>query len=94
MAYGHSIIGILFSIFICALNWAILIRQDNRVQPVFIIGTFSLIVLFVLYCQFISMGLGYKGLLSALFMYNIIYISCWLLFDPYAIEWGRNIIRF
>lgn len=84
MAYGYSIIGILFSIFICALNWAILIRQDNRVQPVFIIGTFSLIVLLVLYCQFISMGLGYKGLISALFMYNIIYISCWLLFNPYA----------
>lgn len=84
MAYSYSIIGILFSIFICALNWAILIRQDNRVQPVFIIGTFSLIVLLVLYWQFISMGLGYKGLISALFTYNTIYISCWLLFDPYA----------
>ena len=90
MAYGHSIIGILFSIFICALNWAILIRQDSRVQPVFIIGTFSLIALVVLYIQFFSMGLGYKGLISALFMYNIIYISCWLLFDPYA----KTITRF
>lgn len=90
MAYGYSIIGILLSIFLCALNWAILVRQDDKVQPVFIIGTFCLIVLLVLYCQFISMGLGYKGLISALFMFNGIYISCWLIFDPYA----KTITRF
>lgn len=30
------------------------------------------------------MGLGYKGMLSALFMFNGIYMSCWLIFDPYA----------
>lgn len=84
MAYEYSIIGVLFSIFICVLNWAIFVRQDERVQPVFIIGTFCFIVLFILYCQFISMGLGYKGILSPLFMFNIIYMSCWLIFDPYA----------
>lgn len=48
MAYEYSIIGVLFSILICALNWAILVR-DERVQPVFIIGTFCFIVLFILY---------------------------------------------
>ena len=90
MAYGYSIIGILYFIFMCALQSAILIRQDSRVQPVFIIGTFSLIALVVLYIQFFSMGLGYKGTMSALFILNGLYCGGYLIFDPYA----KTISRF
>ena len=82
MAIAFSILGILFTIIMCATSWLVLVRQQE-VRSVFIIGVFSLIVLLILHLQFFFMDLMYKGPMAALFIFNITYIACWLVFDAY-----------
>ena len=67
----------------CFASWLIHVQNDE-VQSVFIINVFSLIVLLILQIQFISMGLTYSKGLAALLIFNGVYISCWLFFNPYA----------
>lgn len=83
MAIAFSILGILFFIFMWFASWLILVQNDE-VQSVFIINVLSLIVLLVLQIQLISIGLAYSKGLSALVIFNGVYVSCWLFFNPYA----------
>nr|YP_010437049.1 hypothetical protein NQY40_mgp33 [Ulva meridionalis]UTA96523.1 hypothetical protein [Ulva meridionalis]UTA96581.1 hypothetical protein [Ulva meridionalis]UTA96634.1 hypothetical protein [Ulva meridionalis]UTA96686.1 hypothetical protein [Ulva meridionalis]UTA96749.1 hypothetical protein [Ulva meridionalis] len=83
MAYSFSILGILFFIYMCFASWLTLV-QNNSVQSIFIINVFSLIVLLILQIQFVSMGLAYSKGLAALLIFNGVYTSCWLFFNPYA----------
>ena len=83
MAIAFSILGVLFTIVMCATSWLVLVREQE-VRSVFIIGVFSLIVLLILHLLFFFMGLMYKGPMAALFIFNITYIACWLVFDTYS----------
>nr|YP_009420545.1 hypothetical protein [Ulva pertusa]ASO76197.1 hypothetical protein [Ulva pertusa]ASO76240.1 hypothetical protein [Ulva pertusa] len=57
MAYKFSILGILFSILLCAANWILLVGKDD-VQSVFITNILSFGVLLILCIQFMSMGVS------------------------------------
>lgn len=84
MAYAYSILGILFLIVMCAGSWLALVQNDE-VRFVFIANVFSLLVLLILHIQFTSMGLEYAKGLSALYIYNAIYMGCSsVLFYSYA----------
>ena len=82
MAYANSIFGVLYAIILCANSWLVLVLRDE-VRSVFIICLFSLIVVLILHLQFFSMGLMYKGPMAALFIFNVAYNGCWLIFDRY-----------
>lgn len=82
MASAFSIIGILFSVILCAGNWLLLVQKGD-VQSVFIINVFCLIALLMVHFQFLFMGLVYKGPVAALVVFNLVYSSCWLILDSY-----------
>lgn len=84
MAIAYSIVGILFCIALCANSWLVLELQKD-VKSVFIISLLSLIIILILYVQFISMGLAYKGPMAALLIFNATYIACWIILDRYPI---------
>ena len=75
MAYAYSIVGILFLIVMCAGSWFALVQHDE-VRFVLIINVFSLLVLLIFHIQLTSMGLTYTKGLSALYIYNAIYMGC------------------
>lgn len=85
MAIAFSVLGVLFMIVMCATSWLVLIRQQE-VRSVFIIGMFSLFVVLILDLLFYLMHFTYKGPMAALFVFNIAYIACWLVFDLYPKE--------
>ena len=85
MAIAFSVLGVLFMIVMCANSWLVLIRQQE-VRSVFIIGMFSLFVVLILDLLFYLMHLTYIGPMAALFVFNISYIACWLVFDTFPKE--------
>lgn len=82
MAYRFSILGILFSILLCAANWILLVGKDD-VQSICTTNILSFVVLLILCIQFMSMGLAYKGPVAAFVAFNVIYGGCWLVIDRY-----------
>lgn len=81
-AYRFSILGILFSILLCAANWILLVGKDD-VQSICTTNILSFVVLLILCIQFMSMGLAYKGPVAAFVAFNVIYGGCWLVIDRY-----------
>jgi len=76
----------------CATSWLVLFRHQE-VRSVFIIGMLSLFVVLILNLLFYLMHLTYKGPMAALFVFNIAYIACWLVFDTYPKEITRLMER-
>lgn len=82
MAFASSNFGVLFAIILCANSWLVLVRHQ-KVRAVFIITVFSLCIVLILHLLFFCMGLMYKRPMAALYIFNITYIACWLVFDAY-----------
>ena len=85
MAISFSVLRVLFMIVICATSWLVLLQQQE-VRSVFIISMFSLFLVLILDLLFYLMHFTYKGPMAALFVVNIAYITCWLVFDLYPKE--------
>lgn len=81
LGYTYPLIGFTLFILTCGVNWAMLIRNDKQIQPIFIIGVFSFIVLILLHWLSISTNFMYKGTVPALLLLNTIYLLGWLMFD-------------
>lgn len=92
MAIAFSVLGVLFTIIMCATSWLVLIGQQE-VRSVFIVALLSLFVVLILNLLFYLMDLTYKGPMAALFVFNIAYIACWLVFDTYPKEITRLMER-
>lgn len=81
-AYSRTFVDIGALIFISGLHWVILVRQKERVQPVFILSVMTMLLFLIVSISLHFYG-GYKIPLPALLLYFGGYNFCCLIFHFY-----------